>query len=328
MSHSIIVIGSGIIGTSTTLTLQNQGHQVLNISKCLKQSDTASFSNGCTLVRNPQPKSIWTIFRHLLLGNMSLKGISRLRSYQCIKTPPKEHRTAFSKLCQQSLFLFKTQKWDKHVFLKEKQYHYVDSHQLNQQMKQDSIQKGAIYVEDEIMSFESQKNKITAIKGMKDTYHADKVILCAGCDTTTLAKQMGIEVPILPVYGYSVEGFCSRPISASINKSGLETTLSFGHKVRLVYGADLVPIERFEWMKKRLKDQFPNVKKVQEWTGIRPMTYWGVPFISRTKFKNLFINAGHGTTGVTTCLGSAQLLSQMINHQETFVNEKYFSINR
>ena len=48
------------------------------------------------------------------------------------------------------------------------------------------------------------------------------------------------------------------------------------------------------------------------WTGQRPMSEAGRPYISSTSIKGLWVNSGHGHMGWTLSAGSGQLMADMI----------------
>ncbi len=49
-----------------------------------------------------------------------------------------------------------------------------------------------------------------------------------------------------------------------------------------------------------------------KWSGLRPVSPVGRPYISGTSIPNLWVNTGHGHMGWTLCAGSGELLAQMI----------------
>jgi D-amino-acid dehydrogenase len=64
-----------------------------------------------------------------------------------------------------------------------------------------------------------------------------------------------------------------------------------------------------------VSDLFPqggDVSQAQFWCGLRPMTPDGTPVIGPTRYKNLFLNTGHGTLGWTMACGSARVLTDLI----------------
>jgi D-amino-acid dehydrogenase len=48
------------------------------------------------------------------------------------------------------------------------------------------------------------------------------------------------------------------------------------------------------------------------WAGLRPMTPTNLPFFGRQRFKNLFLNTGHGHIGWTMSHGSARITADLI----------------
>jgi D-amino-acid dehydrogenase len=51
---------------------------------------------------------------------------------------------------------------------------------------------------------------------------------------------------------------------------------------------------------------------VRYWTGLRPATPSNAPLIGRTRYRNLFLNTGHGTLGWTMACGSARGLADVV----------------
>ena len=48
------------------------------------------------------------------------------------------------------------------------------------------------------------------------------------------------------------------------------------------------------------------------WSGVRPMSPVGRPYISETSIPNLWINTGHGHMGWTLSAGSGELLAKLM----------------
>jgi D-amino-acid dehydrogenase len=48
------------------------------------------------------------------------------------------------------------------------------------------------------------------------------------------------------------------------------------------------------------------------WTGLRPTTPSNLPYIGRTRYRNLWLNTGHGTLGWTLGAGSGKRIVEML----------------
>jgi len=80
------------------------------------------------------------------------------------------------------------------------------------------------------------------------------------------------------------------------------------------YDKDL-NLVRCEALVKRTFDLFPdagNPSSAQFWTGLRPATPSNVPLVGGTRYRNLFLDTGHGTLGWTMACGSGRALADVI----------------
>ena len=51
-------------------------------------------------------------------------------------------------------------------------------------------------------------------------------------------------------------------------------------------------------------------------TGLRPATPSNVPYIGRTKIRNLYLNTGHGTLGWTHAAGSGRAIADIVSGRD------------
>ena len=72
---------------------------------------------------------------------------------------------------------------------------------------------------------------------------------------------------------------------------------------------------RIEALRKQTQTMFPGAgdfESAEPWAGFRPMTPDGAPIVSKTRYKNLFVNTGHGSLGWSLACGSAHTITEMI----------------
>ncbi len=80
------------------------------------------------------------------------------------------------------------------------------------------------------------------------------------------------------------------------------------------YGTELNAV-RCEALVRRTFDLFPDAGERASatfWTGLRPATPSNVPLVGRTRYRNLFLDTGHGTLGWTMACGSGRALADVI----------------
>ena len=55
-------------------------------------------------------------------------------------------------------------------------------------------------------------------------------------------------------------------------------------------------------------------RHLNAWTGLRPATPSNVPYVGRSaRLRNLWLNTGHGTLGWTMGMGTAEILTDMLD---------------
>jgi D-amino-acid dehydrogenase len=82
------------------------------------------------------------------------------------------------------------------------------------------------------------------------------------------------------------------------------------------------------------KSVYPNLAQMidgckrEPWTGFRPMSAGGLPYIGETSSKGLWINTGHGHLGWTLAAGSAELLADLIMGKSAALDASTFAVTR
>ncbi len=161
----------------------------------------------------------------------------------------------------------------------------------------------------------------------------DAVVVCAGVESVALLKPLGIELPLRPVWGYSLSAALREPNFHAGNhlphapQSGVmderyKVSISrLGLRLRVAGSAELggreghSPKAALATLYKVLEDWFPGaaqMSRVQEWKGARPMLPDGPPLIGPSGVPGVWLNLGHGGSGWALASGSAQVLSDQI----------------
>lgn len=186
--------------------------------------------------------------------------------------------------------------------------------------------------------FENQK--VTGVVAGGETLTADGFVLALGSYSRAMAKDLGLDLPVYPVKGYSltvpIVDETKAPVSTVLDETYKIAITRFDNRIRVGGMAELSGFnlslnparrETLEMVTKSLFDG-GDLPKAQFWTGLRPMTPDGTPIIGATKFDNLFINTGHGTLGWTMACGSGKLLCDIIMGQPTEIKIDSLNIER
>ncbi|UOP04539.1 D-amino acid dehydrogenase [Conchiformibius kuhniae] len=158
-------------------------------------------------------------------------------------------------------------------------------------------------------------------------YPADVFVCALGSFSRPVLAQLGLDIPVYPVKGYSITvplaDEAAAPQSTVLDETYKVALTRLGGKMRVGGMAELSgyslarpPVHR-ETLTMVAKELFPAAADFAEpgyWTGLRPMTPDSTPIVGAAGFDNLFLNTGHGTLGWTMSLGCAKTLADLITH--------------
>lgn len=169
----------------------------------------------------------------------------------------------------------------------------------------------------------------------------DAVVVCAAVPSRELLRPLGLRLPLLPVYGYSVSAALRTqergPRSAVMDERHRVVISRLGQRVRVSGGAEIggTPghhsAATLEMLYKVLHDWFPAaalVQQAQVWRGARPMLPDGPPLVGPSGVDGVWLNLGHGASGWALACGSARLLARQIDGRPTELDGSPFSIRR
>jgi D-amino-acid dehydrogenase len=171
--------------------------------------------------------------------------------------------------------------------------------------------------------------QVTGLATDQGSIAADAVVLAAGPWSATLARPLGLRLPIWPVKGVSLtfprELWPDAPRMALLDDGRKFALTPLGDRLRIVGSAEIVsdfdttpdPV-RINAIVQRSGELFPQLPalakdpRAEPWAGLRPVTPSGRPLIGPTKIRGLWLNTGHGHTGWTQAAGSGRRLARML----------------
>jgi D-amino-acid dehydrogenase len=222
---------------------------------------------------------------------------------------------------------------------------YGDAHVFTRALAAKGAESGIVFRYGEsVAGIELEGGACTGVRTDKGRIPADAVLLAAAAWTPTLAKQLGFRVWINPVKGYSasvpLEGWNNAPRMGVVD-DGLKVAIApFNGVLRLAGTAEFTG-----WAPEMNERRARNVlatgtsvlpdlagqaarKGAKLWTGLRPVTPDGPPFVGATPVKGVFINAGHGPLGWTFACGSGKLAADLITGAKPEIDPAPFSLSR
>jgi D-amino-acid dehydrogenase len=189
-----------------------------------------------------------------------------------------------------------------------------------------------------VTGFEKANNKISAVITDKGKFNTDEIILSPGSWLPVLAKMMGISLLLQPGKGYShtyaqVEKNIRYP---AILVDGRCAVTPWGQSLRIGGTMELsginqhILVSRMKGIYDSAKDFYPGLKidfppADKIWSGLRPVTPDGLPYIGKAaNINNVLIAGGHAMLGISMGTGTGKLVSELIQHKTTSINISAF----
>ena len=157
----------------------------------------------------------------------------------------------------------------------------------------------------------------------------DSVVICAGHEAPALLKPLGLRLPIVPIWGYSLTAPLRHvdsqhdyaPRSAVMDEKYKVAITRMGKRVRVAGSAELGgTANRFNEAAMRtlyrvLDDWYPgaaHMAQAQPWKGARPMLPDGPPLLGASGVPGVWLNVGHGSSGWALSCGSARVVAELV----------------
>lgn len=158
---------------------------------------------------------------------------------------------------------------------------------------------------------------------------AEHIVVAAGTASVALLRPLRIRVPLYPLKGYSLTVKVRNQAAApSISVTDFQRKIVYarlGDRLRIAGMADLngqratIDPSRVATLRTEVEAAFPEAghyASAEPWAGLRPATPTGTPILGRTRYRNLWLNVGHGALGFTLALGSGKGVADRIAGRE------------
>lgn len=206
-----------------------------------------------------------------------------------------------------------------------------DAFKFTQAMAQRCAELGAEFVyNSEVVALHSRRlDQIDAVEARTPEGYAQfaarNVVVCFGSYSAALVWPLGVRLNIYPAKGYSItipiDGDGPAPKRSLTDDQYKLVYSNLGDRLRVAGTAELsgytrnLNHPRCRAILENVRDLFPNAGNFDAatyWTGLRPATPSNRPYVGRTKYRNLWLNTGHGTLGWTLATGTGFELAEML----------------
>ncbi|OBQ95555.1 D-amino acid dehydrogenase [Mesorhizobium sp. AA23] len=176
-----------------------------------------------------------------------------------------------------------------------------------------------------IEGLDIEGERVRAVMTSAGPVTGDAVVISMGPESGLFGRRYGIDLPVYPVKGYTVtvplEDESRGPTMGGADEDRLIGYSRLGNRLRMSSTAEFIGFDRsfkpgdFRTILETGKDLFPGAfdeKKALLWAGLRPMMPSSVPIFGQAKYRNLYLDTGHGHLGWTMACGSGKFLSDLV----------------
>ncbi|MDR3326274.1 MAG: D-amino acid dehydrogenase [Rhodospirillaceae bacterium] len=217
-----------------------------------------------------------------------------------------------------------------------------DAYKFTKNLANLCVKRGVIFhYNTTIIGLEMTAGQLVSVATNNGRMKSDAFVIALGSCSPSIARQIGINLPICPAKGYSTTIVITDPNKApSVAITDDENKLVYsrlGNRLRCAGTAELatwnleINPTRVNIVTAKSRTLFPDIgdfDNPQIWCGLRPVTPDSIPIIGRTQISNLFLNTGHGTLGWTMSCGSGRLLTDLISNRLPDIDMSGLSLNR
>jgi len=211
----------------------------------------------------------------------------------------------------------------RHGIYVESDGHCINPKRLVDKLFEYFTSLGGKYLCTEAHLNKTSKSKLEVVSS-HGVLNYDKLVICTGSSTKKLLENIGYSIPILPERGYhlSLKNPNVKPAMTIMSGDYKYVTTLMEDGLRLAgiaeFGAEK-SAESYEKVTNKylrlVKRMFPAIEcdDASLWSGCRPSTPDSNPIIDKlSNFENVFVNAGHGHTGLAGAPRSAEILFDLV----------------
>jgi glycine oxidase len=191
----------------------------------------------------------------------------------------------------------------------------------------------------EVVSFTFEKGHVKGVQTNKGVIHCEQVVVATGAWAAKLMRETGLDLSIYPVKGECFSVKSEAPIINTTIFSDKRCYLVPKRNGEIYIGATMVENridnkvtpEGIRTLIERATQLVPQIKEAaweRVWTGIRPQTGDGFPYIGEhPSLPGLYVAAGHFRNGILLSPITGKLVAELLTGS-SLLNQKLLSAFR
>lgn len=200
----------------------------------------------------------------------------------------------------------------------------------------------AIFSNTAIEDFEIKGDRVNGIRFLNHTETFDEIIVAAGAWSGLLCSRLGIDLPMQSGKGYSftldnVSNNVRIPtllLEGRVAVTPMGTSLRFGGTMEIGDTNTAINMRRVQGIVETIPKYYPemvirNPPEKKVWSGLRPCSPDGLPYIGRSsRLTNLIIASGHSMMGMSLGLATGKLVTELVDETPSSMDVTAFDPER
>jgi D-amino-acid dehydrogenase len=196
--------------------------------------------------------------------------------------------------------------------------------------------------ETEVSGFKTESGALRALKTSRGEIESDEVVLSGGVWSAQLAKELDLKLPMQAGKGYSLTlanpkqlpELCSICTEARLAVTPMEGALRVGGTMEMAGIDESITQRRVRGITRAFPQYFPafeekDFAEVKPWSGLRPVSPDGMPYIGRTmRWKNLTVATGHAMMGLSLAPATGRIVAEVLSGENSPVALELMSPDR
>lgn len=193
-------------------------------------------------------------------------------------------------------------------------------------LRKSILTHGGEFITGEVSTLTINGDKVESVTTKSgETHKANTIILAGGIDTTDLAQQVGLSLPMQGGKGYSITlpKPVANPLLCSLLKEGRVAVTPMGDTLRVagtmeICGKDTsISKPRLQGVIESFCRFYPQYQPadfegIEPWVGLRPCSPDGLPYLGfAPHHKNLIIATGHSMMGLSLAPVTGKLVADL-----------------
>ncbi len=201
---------------------------------------------------------------------------------------------------------------------------------------------GVVALNAEVVDWRHRGNCITAVATAEGEYEGDEFVLSAGAWSSLVASKLGLRIPMQAGKGYSITlsnapqmpEICSILMEARVAVTPMGDNLRFGGTMEIAGLDQSVSRERVRGIIESIPSYFPAFESSlfrgkPVWSGLRPCSPDGIPYIGRfNSFNNLICATGHAMMGLSLAPVTGRIVANLLQGAVPSFDMQALSPNR